>query len=272
MNTASDRDVDEIYQRGVADLVAHPGGRVAGEQEIKPRRVPIVAALVAFGVPLSALAWGAFVIVGGHTKPATPSQTQQSIAPASAVTIGQPVRVKDSTGLVATVIVEKVTYATGGRGVDALPPRNGLYAVADVLISTPNAIASTSSVQSEFNALRARLDVERANLARAQSANDISLIVAGEQLVYLFQQQLAQLAPQLMPFAFTYQTGDGRTYAAFSGNAFESGFDPMLLAVNGLPKGLTYGNVVFDVPMKGGVIRMTDPFSGVVGRWQMPAS
>jgi hypothetical protein len=46
----------------------------------------------------------------------------------------------------------------------------------------------------------------------------------------------------------------------------------MLLAVGGLPKGLTYGNIVFDVPSKGGVIQMTDPFSGVVGRWRLPVN
>jgi hypothetical protein len=269
MNTVSDRDVDEIYQRGIVELVADKRGRVASERESKPRHVPVVAALVAFGIPLAALAWSAFAIIGGHTKSATPSHPPQSVAPIPASRIGQAVRVTNSRGLVAVVIVEKVTYATGGRGVDTRPPRNGFYAVADVLISTTSAIASP--VAAEFNRAQTELNIALANVARAKRVNDAKAILGSEAMVNLFQQQLASLA-QHLPFEFQYQTNDGRTYAVSSGNALVSGFDPMLLAANGLPKGLTYGNVVFDVPSKGGVIQMTDPFSGLVGRWKLPAS
>jgi hypothetical protein len=269
MNTVSEREVDEIYRRGIADLVAHAGVRAAGKRETKPRRAPIVAAIVAFGVPLAALAWSAFAIIGGHTKSATPSHPQQSVSPIPAARIGQPFRVTNSGGLVAVVIVEKVTYATAGRGVGA-QPRNGLYAVADVLISTTAAIGSTGSAQAFDNALT-QLNIALANLARAKRVNDTKAILGSEALVNLYEQPLAVLA-QHLPFEFRYQTSDGRTYAVSSGNALEAGFDPMLLTAGGLPKGLTYGNVVFDVPSKGGVIQMTDPFSGVVGRWKLPAS
>ena len=158
-----------------------------------------------------------------------------------------------------------------GRGVDAQPPRNGFYAVADVLISTTSVIGSTVSAQ-EFNSAQAQLNILLANLARAKQVNDTKAILGFEAMVNYYQQRLALLAQQLKPFEFQYQTIDGRTYAASSGNALESGFDPRLLAAGGLPKGLTYGNVVFDVPSKGGVIQMTDPFSGIVGRWKLPAS
>jgi hypothetical protein len=271
MNTVSDQDVDAIYRRGVADLVAHAGEHVARTREIKPRRVPIFAAIVAFGVPLAALAWSAFAIISGHTKPTTPSHPQQSVSSASAAGIGQAVRVSDSSGLVAVVTVEKVTYATVGRGADAQPPRNGFYAVADVLISTTSAIKSTVSPQ-EFNIAQSELNTQRANLAVEKVANDPKREPATQNLINAYQQKLTLLAQQLMPFAFTYQTSHGQTYAASSGNALESGFDPMFLAVGGLPKGLTYGNVIFDVPSRGGVIQMTDPFSGVVGRWRLPNS
>jgi hypothetical protein len=271
MNTVSDRDVDEIYQRGVAELVAHESERVASEREIKPRRVPIVAALVALGVPLAALAWSAYAIIGGHTKSDTPSHPPQSIAPVAAARIGQAVRVSNRGGLVAVVIVEKVAYATGGRGVDDQPPVNGFYAVADVLISTTSAIGSTASAQ-EFNNAQAQFNLELANLARAKQINDTKAILGSLALVNYYQKRVALLAQQLTPFEFKYQTSDGRTYAVSSGNALVSGFEPSLLGASGLPKGLTYGNVVFDVPSKGGVIQMTDPFSGVVGRWKLPAS
>jgi hypothetical protein len=205
--------------------------------------------------------------VGRWTVPPTPSPTTMSTVP-----IGHAVHISDSHGLIADVTVENVNYTTSGDG-GAPPPLNGFYAVAHVLISTPSAITpaigSTASAQA-FNNTQAELNIALANLARAKSANDTKAILGSEALVNLFQQQLALLAQQAMPFEFKYQTSDGRTYVASSGNALVSGFDPMLLGASGLPKGLTYGNVVFDVPLKGGVIELTDPLSSVIEQWTLP--
>ncbi|MGD0195384.1 MAG: hypothetical protein ABSC35_11040 [Candidatus Dormibacteria bacterium] len=270
MTTIPDQDVDAIYRRGVADLVAHAGEPVARNREMKPRRVPIFAAIVAFGVPFGALAWSAFAIIGGHAKSATLPHPTQATSPIPAAKIGEAFRVSDSSGLVAVVTVEKLTYATVGRG-GAQPPQNGFYAVANVLISTTSAIGNTVSAQ-EFNNAEAQLNIQLSILAMEKVDNDMTRELATQNLIDLYTQNLSLLAQQLMPFTFTYETSHGRTFAASSGNALESGFDPMLLAVGGLPKGLTYGNIVFDVPSKGGVIQMTDPFSGVVGRWRLPVN
>jgi hypothetical protein len=247
MTTIPDQDVDAIYRRGVAEPVAR-------KREMKPRRVPIFAAIVAFGVPFGALAWSAFAIIGGHAKSATLPHPTQATSPIPAAKIGEAFRVSDSSGLVAVVTVEKLTYATVGRG-GAQPPQNGFYAVANVLISTTSAIGNTVSAQ-EFNNAEAQLNIQLSILAMEKVDNDMTRELATQNLIDLYTQNLSLLAQQLMPFTFTY----------------ESGFDPMLLAVGGLPKGLTYGNIVFDVPSKGGVIQMTDPFSGVVGRWRLPVN
>jgi hypothetical protein len=269
MNTVSDRDVDEIYRRGLAALVAHSRPYPATTRQTGRRRVPVFLAIVGLGIPLAALAVSAFLVIDHARHSAMPPAISGSSV--SKTGIGHTVQITDSHGLIADVTVEKVSYATSGEG-GASPPVNGFYAVADVLISTTSAIGSTVSSQ-ELNSAQGQLNVQLGILAQEKVNGDTAKVPATITLITLYQHEVTLLlAQQLLPFAFTYQTNDGRTYPAFFDNALESGFDPMLLAAGGLPKGLTYGNVVFDVPLKGGVIQMTDPSSGIVGRWRLPAS
>lgn len=58
----------------------------------------------------------------------TPSATAQNVA------LGAAVHVTDSSGGSAFVTVESVKFATAGSGPIAQPPKNGTFAIADVLI------------------------------------------------------------------------------------------------------------------------------------------
>jgi hypothetical protein len=267
VNTVSDREVDETYERGLAALVARSRASAATAPAAGRRRIPALVAIIAVGIPLAALAIGAFVVVTDHARRAAPP-----IAPSTAVSenaIGHNVRITDSHGLVADVIVEKVHYETRGAG--ALPPMNGVYAVADVLISTPSAIRGAVS-EPEFAATFTALSNLKAQLQTASENHDVARVTALESLIGKDLDQLTLLAQQLLPITFTFHTSDDRSYPAFTGNAFLSGFDPLLVSPDGIPAGITYSNVVFDVPARGGMIRMTDPFSKVVGQWMVPST
>jgi hypothetical protein len=186
-------------------------------------KIAIVTRLVAVAT-VTLVTVGASTCTGQSGSPGTSNPSgaagngASSSAAASNAALGQAIHVTGDSGLSADVTVEKVTYATSGQGPIAQPPANGVYAVADVLIT-----------------------------------------VAGGD--YSFN-----------PFYFKYQTSDGTTTDAFSGNSLTAGFDPALSSGTLHAGQQTRGNIVFDVKSKGGVMQVTDPLFSVVGQWTLPAS
>jgi hypothetical protein len=263
MITTTDRDVDEIYRRGVAELVEH-----AQQSAVvtKPQRVRFVAAIVGLGVPLAALAAGAIVVIVDHAKPA-PAPNPPSTTGHVKLVLGQTFRVTDSQGLVASVTVEKAPVDTQGDFTETPAPKNGAYVGVQVLLTLPAAIDNSAATSTEFVDEQATLDNQLALLATMRIDGDVVRSQAELFAIAHTQVVLSQLVRQLLPFTFTYLATNGHGYPDFNGNALQSGFAPLLIPTSPLPKGLTYGDIVFDVPSTGGVIQMTDPFNSAVATW-----
>jgi hypothetical protein len=268
MSSISDGAVDAAYRRGLGDLVARAQHPAPVRTHSPVRRAPIVVAIIGLGIPLAALAAMAFIVITGHTHA---SEVTPPVATTSASAIGHTTHILDSRGVHIDVTVEKVTYATSGVGADALPPRSGHYAVVDVVISLKAAFGVSTDAE-EFTSGYARLNALAAQLQAAVNAHDTALVAALRTEVDQQLRQLVPLAGSFLPVSFVYRANDGSTTAAFSGNALVSGYAPMFLTPEGVSSGVTYGNVVFDVPSTGGVIQMTDRFSNVVGTWRLPAA
>jgi hypothetical protein len=265
VNGISETEVNETYRRGLAAVVARSRANSAPTRQTGHRRAPALVAIVGLGIPLIALGVSAFLVIANHAGHSA-KPPAASGPPVNQAAIGHTVRITDDHGLVADVTVVKVSYATRGAG--ALP-RNGVFASADVLISTTSPIPSPVS-QQEFGTTTSRLSTLLSELQIATINHDTARIAPLQSLIAQLESQLATLAQRGLPFTFTFQTSDGRTYPAFSGNAVASGFEPVLSGAGGLAVGLTYGNVVFDLPSRGGTIRVTDPISTTGGQWRVP--
>jgi hypothetical protein len=264
MITIPDRDVDETYSRGIADLVEHARHPAA---RAKPRRRRIVPAIVGLGVPLAALAAAAVVVIVDHTKPA-PAAILPPTAGYVTLVLGQTFRVTDSQGLVASVTVWNAPFYPDTQGIGPSAPANGVYVGVKVLLTLPAAIDNSVASSKEFADEQATLDNQLAFLATMRIDGDVVRARAEEVTIARTRAELSQLAPQLLPFTFRYVATDGQTYPAFNGSALQSGFAPLLIPTTPLPKGLTYGDIVFDVPSTGGVIQMTNPFNSAVATWK----
>ncbi len=264
MITIADGEVDETYRRGIADLIEH-----ARQPAAKSRRQHgrFVTAIVGLGVPLAALAAGAVVVIINHAHP-TPSPIPPPSTGRINLVLGQTFRVTTSQGLVASVTVEKAAFNL--QGLVTAAPVNGLYVGVQVLLDLSAAIDNSAATSTEFVDEQATLDDERAVLATLEIEGDVVRARGEEVTITQTQAVLSRLAGQLLPFTFTYLATNGHAYPDFNGSALSSGLGPLLLPTSPLPKGVTYGHIVFDVPSTGGVIQMTNPFNSAVATWTLP--
>ena len=267
MNGISEREVDETFQRGLAAVVARSRADSAPIRQTGRRRTPVFMAIVGVGLPVAALGVSAFLVIADRASHSARPPAASS-PPVNQTAIGHTVHITDDQGVIADVTLVKVSYAT--RGAVSLP-RNGIFAIADVLISTSSPIPSTVS-QQEFNSTTSRINELLSQLQTATINHDAARIASLLPPIGQLESQLTALIQRDLPFTFTFRTSAGRTYPAFSGNAVASDFEPVLSGAGGLAVGLTYGNVVFDIPTKGGVIRVTDPNGTTTGQWRVPAA
>jgi hypothetical protein len=270
----TDRDVDDAYRHGIANLIAHVPRASA---EIRHRHIPILVAIAGIAIPLAALAIAALVVIDGHVPPSGAPSLPTAPATASSpalrtAALGHTIHITESNGLSADVTIEKVVFASGSDIFNP-PPANGLHAVADVLVSIPAALA-VQSPPAQYTDEVSVLSQQLAQLQTAEVDNDVArarvlqLIIASDQL------KLSKLALALMPFHLEYVTSRGDIYPAWGGSTDTSGFEPQVYSgssPNGvMDGGLTSLAVVFDASSRGGMIQVTDSHGRVVGRWQAP--
>jgi hypothetical protein len=274
----TDRVVDDTYRRGIAALVAERPRRAT---EARHRRVPILVATAGSAIPLAALVVAAFVVIAGHTQHSgargVPTAPATASRPASiTAVVGQTIHITERNGVGVDVTLEKLVFASGARAFEP-PPKYGLYAVADVLVSTPAAgafqpfVAEYIDETSVLSKLLAQLTVAIVN-------KDEARIRVLQPLISSAKSKLAQLLVEKNsePINLEYVTSGGQVYPAWDGNSASSAFasktylgsSPAGVADNGR----TSVTVVFDVPSRGGVIQMTDSLGKVIGRWLVPAT
>jgi hypothetical protein len=260
----ADRDVDESYRRGLADLVAHaprPSTRTA------ERRVPRVAAIVAIAIPLAALAVSALVVIAGHGQRAvTPTVPAASGPGATGVPIGKTIQVGPGYGLVANVTVQVVMF---GKGSIFLPPlpKGDRNAEIHVRISSAARI-TTQPAQAAYDQASTEQARVMAQLDTAILNHDTGRIATLDVLLPQLETKVEKLGLQLLPFNFQYVTTNDHVYPAWGATGFFSTTSPQVVVFNGLGD---FG-MIFQVPSRGGAIRMTDSFGQVIGQWRVPAA
>jgi Domain of unknown function (DUF4352) len=137
------------------------------------------------------------------------------------VAVGQALKVTDDQGTTAFITVESVKYSPTNAVaalVSEYPPKNGLFAVVNVLVEVDAGAYPFNSVY------------------------------------------------------FKWQTPDATTYSVIDGNAVFAGFEPAFGSGKLSTGQKTRGNVVFDVPTKGGLLQLTSPTLDVIGQWTMPST
>jgi hypothetical protein len=271
----TDRVVDETFRRGIADLVAHVA---RPSTEIRHRRIPILVAIAGIATPLAALATAALLVIAGHAQrsvapaqsaPATPSIPQPTTA-----ALGKSIAIGATVVPAADVTVEKVVFASGSVTYQPAPA-NGLYAVADVLVSMP-AGAKVPSSAVQYTLEVSLLSDELAQLQTAIVNNDVARAHALQALIARNQITVWRLALYSLPFNLEYVTRAGQVYPAWAGNRPMTVFAPSGYSSSSpdgvTDNGVTSLTVIFDVPTSGGAIELTDSQGKVIGRWRAPAS
>jgi hypothetical protein len=272
MIETSDRAVDAAYRRGIAALIAL---RPAPSAESRSRHIPMLVAIAGIAIPIAALVLAALVVIDGHVPPSHPARTAPAKASSPALTtaaLGHTFHITGIHGVGADVTIEQVVFASGNDTFSP-PPANGLYAIADVLVSIP-ATHAIQSLQAQYTDDVSRLSLLLAQLHVAIANNDVAraheleLVIASQKL------RLSKLALALMPFHLEYVTNTGAAYPAWGGSTYTAGFAPQVYSAtspNGVMNGgLTAMTVVFDVSSRGGTILMTDSLGKVIGRWGIP--
>jgi hypothetical protein len=272
MIETSDRAVDDAYRRGIAALIAL---RPAPSAEITRRHIPVLVAIAGIAIPLAALVIAALVVIDGHGQPSHPVRTApaQASSPASnTAAVGHSFHITGIHGVGADVTIEKVVFASGDNTLSP-PPANGLYAIADVMVSIPagQAIQSPPPQYTDEVAVVTQL---RAELPVAIANNDVARAHELELIIASYKLKLSKLALELMPFHLEYITNTGDASPAWGGSTDTAGFAPQVYSASSpdgvMTGGLTALEVVFDVSSRGGAILMTDSVGKVIGRWVIP--
>jgi hypothetical protein len=260
----ADRDVDESYRRGLADLVAHAPRPSTRTTE---RRVPRVAGIAAVSIPVAALVVSALVVIAVHgQRSVTPAAPATAGSGTNGVPIGKTIHVGPGHGLVANVTVQVVMF---GKGSIVLPLllKGDLNAEIHVRISSAATI-TTQPAQAAYDQASAEQARVMAQLDTAMLNHDTGAIATLDVLLPQLETKVEKLGLQLLPFNFQYVTTNDHVYPAWGASGFFLTTSPQVVMFNGRGD---FG-MIFQVPSRGGAIRMTDSFGQVIGLWRVPAA
>jgi hypothetical protein len=265
----ADRDVDESYRRGLADLVAHAPRPSTRTNE---RRVPRVAAIAAISIPVAALVVSAFIVIVAHgQRSVTPTAPATSGPGSTGIAIGKTVRVGPGHGLVANVTVQIVSFT--GNSIFLPPlPKNYFNAGVTVQISTAATI-KTNPAQTAYDQAALEFALTWQQFQTAKQNHDTARAAGLNAVLVQAQTEMDKVGLQLLPFNFQYLTANGHVYpagGASGGSLSYSNTSPpkVLSTFNGVGSFFMF----FQVPSRGGEIRMTDSFGQVIGQWHVPTA